>query len=52
MAMDRPGTPMIRDPIMASPNAIEVRDLSKTFRIPTERMITLRERVVRRRETS
>jgi ABC-2 type transport system ATP-binding protein len=43
---------MIRDPIMASPNAIEVRDLSKTFRIPTERMITLRERVVRRRGTS
>lgn len=43
---------MIRGRIVASPNAIEVRDVSKTFRIPTDRMRTLRERVVRRKGLS
>lgn len=32
--------------------AIEVRDLSKAFRIPTDRVMTLRERVVRRKRTA
>lgn len=35
-----------------SDNAIEVRDLSKTFSIPTNRVATLRERVVSRRGTT
>ena len=33
---------------MSVPNAIEVRDLSKTFRIPTNQVKTLRDRVVQR----
>ena len=33
---------------MRVPNAIEVRDLSKTFRIPTNQVTTLRERFVQR----
>jgi ABC-2 type transport system ATP-binding protein len=43
---------MIRARIVSSPNAIEVREVSKTFRIPTDRMRTLRERVVRRKRMS
>lgn len=35
-----------------SENAIEVRDLAKTFRIPTNRVSTLRERVVSRKGTT
>jgi ABC-type polysaccharide/polyol phosphate transport system ATPase subunit len=34
--------------IVSLPNAIEVRDLSKTFRIPTNQVKTLRDRLVQR----
>ena len=37
---------------MRNPNAIEVRDLSKRFRIPTNRVTTLRERLVEREGSS
>jgi ABC-2 type transport system ATP-binding protein len=38
--------------IVASGNAIEVRNLSKTFRIPTNNVMTLRERLVTRTMSS
>lgn len=41
-----------RRPAVGSSNAIEVRNLSKTFRIPTNRMTTLRERFVLRTRSS
>lgn len=44
--------PIIRGRAVVSPNAIEIRNLSKTFRIPTERVTTLRERIVRLRGSS
>jgi len=40
--------PIISAATVGRPNAIEVRDLSKTFRIPTNRVMTLRERLVTR----
>jgi ABC-2 type transport system ATP-binding protein len=39
---------MLRALIVASKNAIEIRDLSKTFRIPLSRIPTLRERLIAR----
>ena len=43
---------MIGAYIVGSPKAIEVRNLSKTFRIPTNSMTTLRERFVQRTRSS